>query len=100
MFTPPRTGWYNICAYMRFKNSGNANDIVLYKVKYIQKFTARATENSLRIIKRSVREIFPEKDSFNIISAFFVSMKWGQDLDIDPCLCSYTEPSGGSFRRT
>jgi hypothetical protein len=49
MFTPPRTGWYNICAYMRFKNSGNANDIVLYKVRKIQTFTTRATENSSRI---------------------------------------------------
>jgi hypothetical protein len=43
MFTPPRTGWYNICAYMRFKNSGNANDIVLYKVRY-KRITTKATE--------------------------------------------------------
>merc|ERR1719383_319924 len=31
IFTPPVAGYYNICGYFRFQNSGNANDITIYK---------------------------------------------------------------------
>ncbi len=87
---------------MRFKNSGNANDIVLYKVRY-KRITTKATEKLFEdnSAKSDGNILWKEVDSFNIISKFFVGMKRGQDLDIDPCLCSYTEPpSGESFRRT
>jgi hypothetical protein len=77
MFTPPRTGWYNICAYMRFKNSGNANDIVLYKVTKKRKFTTRAMEISLRIIQRSVTEIFLERKWTHIQYYFHIFCRYG-----------------------
>jgi len=31
IFTPPVAGYYNICGFARFQNSGNANDITIYK---------------------------------------------------------------------
>lgn len=31
VFTPPVAGYYNICGFARFKNSGTSNDITIYK---------------------------------------------------------------------
>merc|ERR1711874_130456 len=31
VFTPPINGWYRVCAFFRFKNSGNANDVTIMK---------------------------------------------------------------------
>jgi len=31
VFTPPINGWYRVCAFFRFQNSGNSNDVRIMK---------------------------------------------------------------------